>query len=72
MVSGWLLAPAVMGNQFGTHWYYERARGSYKQEQARLTKSEGLKMAKKMPIALFVEWLYAAYKRKDGYIMEDV
>lgn len=35
-----ILAPAVMGNQFGTHWYYERARGSYKQEQARLTKSE--------------------------------
>ena len=29
-------------------------------------------MPKKMPIALFVEWLYAAYKRKDGYIMEDV
>lgn len=29
-------------------------------------------MTKKMPIALFVERLYAAYKRKDGYIMEDV
>lgn len=26
-------------------------------------------MTKKMPIALFVEQLYAAYKRKDGYIM---
>ena len=26
-------------------------------------------MAKKMPIPLFVEQLYAAYKRKDGYIM---
>lgn len=32
-----ILAPAVMGNQYGTHWYYERARGQYKQEQARLT-----------------------------------
>lgn len=35
-----ILAPAVMGNQYGTHWYYERARGQYKQEQARMTKSE--------------------------------
>ena len=35
-----ILAPAVMGNQYGTHWYYERARGQYKQEQARLTKAE--------------------------------
>ena len=26
-------------------------------------------MAKKMPIAKFVSELYAAYKRKDGYIM---
>ena len=32
-----VLAPAVMGNQFGTHWYYERTRGQYKQEQARMT-----------------------------------
>ena len=29
-----------MGNQYGTHWYYERARGQYKQEQARMTKAE--------------------------------
>ena len=35
-----ILAPAVMGNQFGTHWYYERARGQYKQEQARMTKPQ--------------------------------
>lgn len=35
-----VLAPAVMGNQFGTHWYYERARGQYKQEQARMTKPQ--------------------------------
>ena len=35
-----ILAPAVMGNQFGTHWYYERARGQYKQEQANLKKAE--------------------------------
>lgn len=35
-----ILAPAVMGNQYGTHWYYERARGQYKQEQSRMTKAE--------------------------------
>lgn len=35
-----ILAPAVMGNQYGTHWYYERARGQYKQEQAQLTKAQ--------------------------------
>ena len=29
-------------------------------------------MAKKMPISKFVSELYAAYKRKDGYIMEGV
>lgn len=35
-----ILAPAVKGNQFGTHWYYERTRGQYKQEQARMTKTQ--------------------------------
>lgn len=35
-----ILAPAVMGNQFGTHWYYERARGQFKNEQTRMTKAE--------------------------------
>lgn len=35
-----VLAPAFMGNQFGTHWYYERARGQYKQEQARMAKPQ--------------------------------
>ena len=35
-----VLAPAVMGAQFGTHWYYERARGQYRQEQTRMTTSE--------------------------------
>lgn len=35
-----LMAPAVMGNQYGTRWYYERARGQYRQEQAYMTKAE--------------------------------
>jgi len=35
-----IIAPAINGNQFGTHWYYERARGQYRQDQAKLTPSE--------------------------------
>ena len=33
-------APARGGNQYVTHWYYERARGQYLNEFARLTKSQ--------------------------------
>ena len=44
-----VLAPAVMGNQFGTHWYYERTRGQYKQEQARMTKAEQTKFLVQNP-----------------------
>jgi hypothetical protein len=32
-----LRAPAVGGAQYGTHWFYERARGQYGNEQATLT-----------------------------------
>lgn len=46
-----ILAPAVMGNQYGTHWYYERARGQYKQEQSRMTKSEKDKFLTQNPKA---------------------
>jgi hypothetical protein len=35
-----LRAPAVGGAQYGTHWLYERARGQYVNEQARLTKAQ--------------------------------
>lgn len=38
-ISRRLLAPAVNGNQYRTHWYYERTRGQYKQDQAKMTKS---------------------------------
>lgn len=27
-----IVTPAVLGKQYGTHWYYERANGQYKQE----------------------------------------
>lgn len=33
------LAPAINGNQYQTTWFYERARGAYKQEQMKLTKN---------------------------------
>lgn len=46
-----VLAPAVMGSQYGTHWYYERARGQYKQEQSRMTKSEKDKFLTQNPKA---------------------
>lgn len=38
-ISRRLVAPAVLGNQFGTYWYYERANGQYRQETYRKTKT---------------------------------
>lgn len=35
-----IVAPAVNGNQYGTHWYYERANGQYRQETYKSTKAE--------------------------------
>jgi hypothetical protein len=35
-----LRAPAVGGAQYGTHWWYERARGTYMNEQAKLTPAQ--------------------------------
>lgn len=35
-----ILAPTKDGNQYGTHWYYERANGQYKQETYKSTASE--------------------------------
>ncbi len=32
--------PAVAGSQHNTHWFYERARGQYLNEQAKLSKSD--------------------------------
>ncbi|HQO62896.1 MAG TPA: AIPR family protein [Syntrophorhabdus sp.] len=30
-------APAAVGAQFNTHWFYERARGQYRNEQSKMT-----------------------------------
>lgn len=35
-----ILAPAIGGHQYGTHWYYERANGQYKQETYKCTPKE--------------------------------
>ena len=35
-----ILAPAVNGRQYGTYWYYERARGQYKQETYKATQKQ--------------------------------
>ncbi len=39
-ISRRMLAPAVAGNQYGTHWYYERANGQYKQETYKLSEAQ--------------------------------
>jgi len=44
-----ILAPAVQGMQYGTHWYYERANGQYRQETYKSTESEKKSFALKNP-----------------------
>ena len=44
-----LLAPAVAGHQYGTRWYYERAKGQYQQEQAKLTVAKRTQFLAKNP-----------------------
>jgi len=39
-ISRVLRAPAIGGAQYGTHWFYERARGTYLNEQAKLTPTQ--------------------------------
>ncbi len=38
-ISRRIVAPAVDGKQYGTHWYYERANGQYKQETYKSTEA---------------------------------
>ncbi|MDF2857537.1 MAG: hypothetical protein K0Q87_3388 [Neobacillus sp.] len=35
-----LYAPAALGVQYETHWFYERARGQYENEQSKMTASQ--------------------------------
>jgi len=47
-------APALAGAQHETHWFYERARGQYLNEQAALTKREKDRFALQNPRKQFV------------------
>ena len=44
-----ILAPATGGRQYGTHWYYERANGQYKQETYKCTPKEKEKFEQRNP-----------------------
>lgn len=44
-----LFAPATDGNQYDTHWFYERARGQYSQEQMKLTPTQKKKFTAQNP-----------------------
>jgi hypothetical protein len=48
-ISRRLPAPPKEGSLFSTNWFYERARGQYKDEQAYLSQAERNKFQKKFP-----------------------
>ena len=48
-ISRRLYASAVNGAQYETHWFFERSRGQYVQEQSKMTKSEQAKFKLQNP-----------------------
>ena len=48
-ISRRIFAPAANGEQYQTHWFYERARGQYLQEQMRLTQAQKKKFQRENP-----------------------
>jgi hypothetical protein len=48
-ISRRILAPAVGGSQVQTHWFYERARGQYMNEQAGMTAARQAQFARMNP-----------------------
>lgn len=48
-ISRKLFAPATGGDQFDTHWFYERARGQYLQEQLKMTPTQKKKFTNQNP-----------------------
>jgi hypothetical protein len=48
-ISRYLNAPSVGGAQYETHWFYERTRGQYIQEQSRLSIAEKTKFLLRNP-----------------------
>lgn len=50
-ISRRIYAPAVNGLQYETHWFFERSRGQYDQEQSKMTTSEKKKYQMQNPKA---------------------
>ena len=50
-ISRRVYAPAVNGLQYETHWFFERTRGQYEQEQSKMSKSEKKKYQMQNPKA---------------------
>lgn len=48
-ISRRLYAPAVNGLQYETHWFFERSRGQYEQEQSKMTRAEKKKYQMQNP-----------------------
>ncbi len=48
-ISRRMYAPAVNGLQYETHWFFERSRGQYDQEQSKMTPSEKKKYQMQNP-----------------------
>ncbi len=48
-ISRRLYAPAVNGLQYETHWFFERSRGQYEQEQSKMTQAEKKKYQMQNP-----------------------
>ena len=48
-ISRRVYAPAVNGLQYETHWFFERSRGQYEQEQSKMTKAEKKKYQMQNP-----------------------
>ena len=48
-ISRRLYAPAVNGLQYETHWFFERSRGQYEQEQSKMTQAEKRKYQMQNP-----------------------
>ena len=48
-ISRALYAPAVNGNQYETHWFFERTRGQYEQAQSKMSKAEKTKYGLQNP-----------------------
>ena len=48
-ISRRIYAPAVNGLQYETHWFFERSRGQYEQEQSKMTQAEKKKYQMQNP-----------------------